>query len=233
MPTQPYRNADGQRIPGTTTVIGQNLGWNKDALIKWANREGLAGRDIRDRSAQREANIGTAVHAMIEGYLHGALPEERAATELAALSDEDQQRAMVGFAAFRRWLRNSRLEIVATELFGVDDEWQVGFCLDALALDRGDGKPIFEVLDWKSGSGIYAEHFIQLAAYTTLVERQLVTWFGRPVRLGGAHVLRVGKDTGAFTHAYWPRKVLEDGWRAFTRLRTVHALRPRIESYVR
>ena len=232
MPTQPYYNARGERLPGTTWVIGQNLGWNKDPLMRWANREGLAGRNIRDErgtTVQRAGDIGTAAHAMIEGRIQGRDPEEAAESELFVLGAEDRKKAMQGFHSFERWYRDQRAIIVATELFGVDEEYQTGFCLDALGLSQPD----LDLYDWKSSKGTYADHMIQIAAYTVFVEKKLTEWFGGPVRLGGAHVLRVGKDTGTFKHLYWTRDDLEHGWRAFSWLRALHYLRPTIEAYVR
>ena len=73
MPTFAYTNADGDRVPGVTTVIGSNLGWSKNGLMWWANKHGRAGRDMK--GAYDEANaagaIGTCVHDRIEAYVHG------------------------------------------------------------------------------------------------------------------------------------------------------------------
>jgi len=33
MGTINYKNAKGERVSGTTTIISQNLGWNKQALM--------------------------------------------------------------------------------------------------------------------------------------------------------------------------------------------------------
>jgi hypothetical protein len=42
-----YLSASGKRLPGVTTVISKNLGWNKQALINWANQCGLSGKRHR------------------------------------------------------------------------------------------------------------------------------------------------------------------------------------------
>jgi hypothetical protein len=235
VPTQEYRNTRGERLPGTTWVIGQNLGWNKDALMRWANREGLAGRNIRDErgtTAQRAADIGTAAHAMIEAHILGQEPEAVAAPFLSTLNADDRPKAWRGFTAFQRWFRNSRLVIVGTELYGVDEEYQTGYCLDALALDQ-DVETRLEVCDWKSSKGTYADHFIQVSAYTVFTERRLSAAWEQKVEIAGAHVVRVDKSSGAFKHIYWPRDILEDGWRVFTWLRALHQLKFKIEAHTR
>jgi len=236
MPTVPYHNASGQRLPGVTWVLGQNLGWNKDALMKWANREGLAGKDIRgDRSTSNvAATIGTAVHAMIEADIQGWDPVAAAGSGLADLPECDRAAAHAGFDGFKRWARNNRITIVGTELHGVDEEYQTGFCLDGLGLEeQEEGPPTFTLLDWKRTKGTYADHFIQVSAYTVFIEKYLRRWDVLPEggQLTGAHVLRVGD--GNFSHKFWTRRQLEDGWRVFSWLRALHQLRWTIEGYVK
>jgi hypothetical protein len=242
VPTQPYYNRRGERRPGTTYVIGQNSGWNKDALMGWANREGLAGRKIRDdkqtggTTVERAADIGTAAHTMIEAFTLGQEPKLVAAEQLTALkNDEDRAKAKQGFANFQRWFRNSRIRIVATEIFGVDEEYQTGYCADALGLEENENGEAAELtlLDWKTSKGTYSDHAIQVAAYTVFIEKRLSEWMGHPVRLTGAHVVRVAKDTGNFKHAFWSRDSLEICWNAFTWLRALHEVRWPIEAMVR
>lgn len=240
MPTQPYLNAKGERVPGVTTVIGANLGWNKDALKLWANREGLAGREMRrdwgGSTMERAANIGTAAHGMIEAHVLGLDVEAGAAALLAKLCPEDQTKARRGFQNFLRWYSTSQLRVTRTEFPFVDEEYQFGGCPDALIEQPSmtEGEPVEETIgDWKSSKGTYADHFIQVAAYVVGAERFLTKERGHPVRLAGAHVIRVGKDTGVFSHKYWSRDDLELGWSAFTRLRGLHLLRWKIEAFVK
>ena len=42
---QKYVLQDGTKAPSVTTLIGQNLGWNKQALINWAKRQTMIGKD--------------------------------------------------------------------------------------------------------------------------------------------------------------------------------------------
>lgn len=236
MPTQPYYNSKGERRAGTTWVLGQNLGWNKDALMGWANKEGLAGRSIRGErtTAAVAANIGTATHTMIEAHAQGWDPVVAAGSQLTDLQEQDQARVHNAFASFKQWLRNNRLDIIATEVFGVDEEYQTGFCADALALEQvEEGPPVLSLVDWKSSKATYSDHFIQVAAYTVFIENLIRVHTGVDCTLFGAHVLRVSKDHGSWHHTFWSRDILREGWKAFTWCRALHEIRPTIESYVR
>ena len=65
---QRYRLANGDIVRGVTTIIGDNLGWNKNALIGWARKEAMAGKDpnkLRDQAA----DIGTITHFIIQCFL--------------------------------------------------------------------------------------------------------------------------------------------------------------------
>ena len=61
---------DGKRVPGVTTITG-NLGWSKEALIRWANRQGLAGTELED-ARKGPAQTGTIAHAAIEAEIKGS-----------------------------------------------------------------------------------------------------------------------------------------------------------------
>lgn len=229
MPTQPYMSAGGKRVPGVTTVIGGNCGWNKDPLMGWANREGLAGRDIRAKggTAQTAAAIGDVIHGAVEAVLLG--DHDRAIETLETAPLDQREPARTGFDAFASWYTQSPGLVVATELFGVDEEYQTGWCLDALRLED-DG---LSLVDWKTSKGTYADHFLQVAAYTVFFEKAMLRWGAGSVTLTGAHVVRFDKFSGMFSHKFWPRRILDVGWNAFTWLRALHEVRWTIEGYTR
>jgi hypothetical protein len=148
--------------------------------------------------------------------------------------------ALEAFGAFMRWVEQSRGTIIATELWFVDEEYQTGGCIDALRIEE-DGT--LAILDWKSSNGTYADHFIQIAAYTKLLERKLTEWGGGvPVTCaGGVHLCRFSKGTeqegfldgGNFVHHHWRRSQLDVGWSAFTWLRALHGVRKQLENLVK
>jgi len=207
MPTIEYRNAKGERIPGTTTVIGQNCGWNKGPLMWWANQEGLAGRKHTDTS-QRAADAGTLAHAMVEAHIRGRdWSPNGHPPELVA-------RAQGAFEAFCEWEMGTRLRIVATEVHLVSERHQFGATPDAVALinDR------LRMPDWKTGKGTYADHVMQLAAYVHIWEEVTA------MPLDGADLCRFSPD-GNFVHHFWPKSLLAPAWQAFKYLRALHDLK--------
>lgn len=226
MPTRPYLNQRGERVPGVTTVIGSNLGWNKDPLLRWANREGLAGRDIRGpKSADTvAASRGTAVHAMIEAHTHGYIP--KSVEDYLALPIDEMEKAVVAFDSFRRWEEDSGLRLVATEIFGVSERLQVGFCADGLAL-RHTGDLV--LVDYKTGKGPFADHLIQVAQYVEFIEELYGDWTGP---LDGAYILRAS-SSGVYHHVFFPNQALAMGRAAFAHLLWLHQHRRQVEEFVR
>jgi hypothetical protein len=210
MPTIPYHLADGSRVPGVTTVISTSLGWNREALMWWANQEGLAGRNYRD-SQKQAADAGTFAHAMVEAQIHGEqwTPPETATPEQLKL-------ARLSFDAWKEWITNSRIKFIATEPHLVSEEYRFGGTPDAI----GKLKSGICLLDWKTSKGIYAEYLVQLAAYEHLWNLaepdQAIT--------GGIHACRFDKTTGGFAHHFWPCEALRPAWEAFLALRRLYDL---------
>jgi hypothetical protein len=65
MPTGKYE-LDGRLLPGTTTIIGKFT--NKEVLINWAWKEGIAGRDWK-KTRDTAGSQGTSVHYLAESYI--------------------------------------------------------------------------------------------------------------------------------------------------------------------
>lgn len=213
MPTQDYR-LNGVKVPGVTTV-NKNVGWSTENLMRWANRIGKEGIDLRDYRAQAAANIGTLVHGQIEAEILGLPAPE--------IPEEYRARVACGLETFKEWREQTRLEILGTELHGVDEEDKAGWCIDGLVgfEDR------ISVVDWKSGKGPFPEHFMQLATYVTFFER------ASGIKLHGAYIGKFSTESGIFHQVFWPRNILDVGYKAWTLARGLHMYRPIIEGYVR
>lgn len=160
-------------------------------------------------------NIGTFVHNLIEAEVLGQPAPE--------IPEEYQSRVEQGLETFREWREQTRLEIIGTELYGVDEEYEAGWCLDALVAFQDK----VSVIDYKSGKGPFPEHFLQLSAYVTFVER-VTGW-----KLHGAYIGKFSTESGIFHTVFWPRAVLETGFKAWSLARGLHQYRPLIEGYVR
>jgi len=96
MPAHIYINAKGERVPGVTTIISGNLGWNKQALMYWAWNEGVNGRHYRETS-QTAADIGTIAHAMVEADLKGK--DWQKLVDMRGVTDEMISKAEKAFHA--------------------------------------------------------------------------------------------------------------------------------------
>jgi len=208
-PKQGYKNALGKTIPGTTTVIGQNLGWNKNVLMWWANQQGLQGKNHRD-SANVAADIGTQAHAMVEAFIRGQ-----------EIPDGDEK-AKAAFNEYLEWQKRTHIEIVEAEIALVSEKHQYGSTIDAMGKFENE----FELLDWKSSNGCYADHLIQLAAYWKNWEEN------RPYsKVRRIHLCRFGKE-GGFHHHSWRAEDLMIAWEAFLDLLSLSVKRKTIEKMV-
>jgi len=152
-----YKLASGKRVPGTTTITGE-LGWSKRVLINWANRMGLQGIDTT-KYVDDTAEIGTLAHKMVTDYLQGIKTNtddysknQIAAAENSALS-------------FFEWAKGKKIEPILIETPLVSEKYFYGGMEDIYA--KVDGK--LELIDLKTGGGIYPEMVIQVAAYRQLL----------------------------------------------------------------
>lgn len=204
-----YLNAKGEKVVGVTTVTGRY--GDKGALINWAYKQGKAGVPLY-ASRDRAADIGSAVHDAIESYVHG----DRGEVDFSELADDSmRENAREAFASFLRWYRAYSVEIVATELPLISEAYQFGGTVDAIARIANS----LSVLDWKTSSGIYSSMLVQVSAYGILWEEN------RPGQtIEEYHVLRIGKESGAFEHRGWTAARFGVAREAFIRQRAAYEL---------
>ena len=153
-----YHTADGQSVPGVTTVTGL---LNKPSLPRRANKLGLEGIDSSVYSRQ-QARAGSLAHALLRAELLGEEPE---LGEAAPVDLEQAQRAL---ALFRAWRAEHSLRPIHCERSFVSEALRFGGTVDCYCIL--DGKPV--LLDFKTGKSIYPEYFVQLAAYARLLGEQ-------------------------------------------------------------
>jgi len=155
---QRYRNAEGKIVPGVTTVTAL-LGTNKAVLIKWANNLGLQGIDS-SKYRDEAADIGTLAHAMVTDKLAG---KKTNTDEYSKVQIDKAENAAL---SFWNWYNNHSVKVHAVEKQMVSEQYQYGGTCDIYA--TVDGKE--EIIDLKTGKGIYSEYFIQVSAYRHLLE---------------------------------------------------------------
>lgn len=213
MPTFIYKTADGARVPSVTTInkIGQESG----GLIHWAWNLGMDGKDYRT-ARDDAAEGGTVGHALVDAAIHGV------EADLSGYSPEAQAAGQIAFGAYKEFMAQTRMEIIASEIPLVHQTLRFGGCIDAIG--RGANGQLC-VLDWKTGN-TYADHLCQVAAYKELWEEN------NPTQLveGGYHLCRFNRDTGDFSHHFFAD--LFDAWSAFKIKRELYDLLAKLKKRV-
>lgn len=226
MPTTRYM-IDGERVPGTTTVVGRFK--DSGGLIHWAWNLGMQGIDYK---AKRDsaADTGSYGHAMIEQRVKG-LPIECP----SEATDTQREQAQKCLDNFDNWAAQNKMEIVATEMNLVSKDYLFGGTPDAVA--RLNGK--LTLLDFKTSNRTYGEYAVQLAAYRHLLNEgylfkpkvktedlERCPWTG----ITDCHLLRIGKEFCEFHHASWGEDVLDFCWDAFKEMRSLYTKVARIKN---
>lgn len=152
-----YRLKDNTIVPGVTTITGQ-LGWNKQVLINWANRIGLEGISA-NKYRDSKADIGILAHAMITDRLAGK------ETDTSDYSKNQIDQAENSVLSFWEWERGRKIDVIFMERPLVSEKLGFGGTLDVYAKING----MCELIDLKTGSGIYEEMKIQVAGYDFLL----------------------------------------------------------------
>lgn len=146
----------GEIVPGVTTIVGV---LDKPALVPWANKMGLKGIDTR-KYVDDKADIGTLAHALIIGEL---MDEE---IDTLDYSQQQIDAAENACLSFYEWQKGHSLLIIEAEKPLVSEIYGFGGKFDIYGTI--DSKK--ELLDLKTGSGIWPEHYYQLGGYLLLLE---------------------------------------------------------------
>jgi hypothetical protein len=180
---------DGKRfrVPGVTTIISGQIGWNKNGLLYWANKKGLEGLSLEE-ARQEATGIGTRAHQLIEADLRGTEPPI-----CDWLTPDDEVKVETCMAAWRAWRNATSLEVTHIEKELISKSWDVGGRVDVIG-KIGDDTVI---VDWKSSNAIYAETLLQVAAYAAMWEEESFD------TIDSCHVIRIGKNDGSFHHHSW------------------------------
>lgn len=155
-PHGPYWSPDGKRLLGVTTILNQVIA--KPALYKWNNQMGLKGIDT-ETYVDELAGVGTLAHRMILGHLRGN------GTDNAEFSRLQIDLAENCFIKYLEWERQHAVEPLVVETPMVSGELGFGGTLDFYG--HIDGQPC--LLDFKTGKGIYDDHWYQLGGYSLLL----------------------------------------------------------------
>lgn len=152
---QRYRLADKTIVPGVTSPLGILA---KPALIPWANKLGLQGIDV-NKYVDDKASIGSLAHAMILAHFDGQ------AADTSDYTANQINAAENSFLSFLEWVKKYDIEPVLVEASLVSETLRYGGTIDLFA--QINDTPT--LVDFKTGSGIYDEHWYQVAAYRYLL----------------------------------------------------------------
>jgi len=219
----------GERIPGTTTIIGRFK--ESGGLLQWAFKQGQSGAAHLYENANKAADIGTACHAMIEAHINGDDPN---AVLIAINSAVDEggitfrSKADNAFSMYLRWERQTGLTLLSKyqEIQLVSPVYKFGGTPDAIG--EIDGKVV--LIDWKTSNGIYGDYLVQLAAYQHLIREGVRMDTGEPLGMildDGAYLCRFSKDFPDFEARYFGD--LSEEWMQFTRFREAYDVDKRIK----
>ena len=225
---------DGKPLTGCTTVLSVIA---KPALIQWAantaieyvkshavvdgietiivKKEVLEEAKSAHRTMKEAAgDWGTAVHAWIERWVMSQIMGGEAVTEFG---DSMKDTACKNFV---EWALNNKVTFKETEKNVFSERmWLGGICDLVLEID---GKTW--LADIKTGSGIYPEHFWQMAAYDMCLEEM-----GLYKDIAGHIVLNLRKD-GTFEEK---RSVSNlDNKSAFEAALTIYRIQEKIKNQV-
>lgn len=149
---------NGVRVPGVTTITGNQLGWNKEVLCRWHNQQGL--KDI-DTSiyVKEKANAGTLSHAIVTDQLTGKETDYSEYTQ--AVIKEAENSAL----SFFEWAKDKKIKPILVEAPLTSEKHRFGGTADIFSEINGAN----ELIDLKSGKGIYPEMIVQVSAYRWLL----------------------------------------------------------------
>ena len=193
-----YKLKNGKRVKGVTTILS-NLGWNKNVLVAWARRTALAGDDP-DAVLKEAGAIGTLAHYLCECDIKGEEPE------LDDYSAEQIEKAENAFLGYLEWKKMTKPKYEAIELKMVSEKYKVGGTADFVARINNS----LVLGDIKTSKGIYPEMTAQLAAY-----RKMYLEIQPKAKIESAMILKLDKNSGAFSHHFVGKSQLDWGWKVF------------------
>lgn len=190
-PTINYRLQSGEPVSGVTTIMGAVL--NKPALLPWAYTQGLENYDRITRRVLQLCGAYTDVAAIglinqikeeIQNFQVGKLYDKRdKAAEAGTLGHrlvecdirglpkpqkkdyptEIWDKAQGGFGSYKDWKSRTKFKLIHSEIPLVSEKYKFGGCLDI-----GGAVTDLELIDLKTGKGVYPNMFIQLGGYGIL-----------------------------------------------------------------
>lgn len=184
-------------IVGVTTAIKQ--GYPKsDRLLRWQIAQGIKEYETGEK-VKAAASIGRSLHAYAEAK---TLQRYNDVNVIVAAADShvDRVKILNTMTQFDKWYeKNKPDEILMTE--GILCSWQYRFAGTLDLLVKTKNKVILR--DYKTTSGIYATHWIQLALYM----QGLKEWYN--IKVNEIEVVQFSKEGQVNTQKISDKKIIK------------------------
>lgn len=213
MPTQPYVNSAGVTVPGVTTVLSSNLGWDSHILLAWARKTALAGTDP-DVIKEQAASTGTLAHYIIECYVNNHPLDIN-----NSYSPEQKQQAANCARGFKAWEQKYKPTFVGSEISIVHEDYNYGGTIDIVS--KIDNKLVIN--DLKTNNFVNAKMLIQVSAYKKLYE------YLTKETVDHCEIIQLNKDKPEFKLYQFHNELLDYGWQAFEMLLKLHELKRKLK----
>jgi hypothetical protein len=219
-------------LPSVTTKLGAAP---KPFLARW---RGDIGNREADQRMYDAANKGKRIHYAVNLFLNDGVIilnpfnhpnysdekireiQSRIDREVFILQDQDE---MLHVSRFQEWLNRTNAKVIGTDMIVYDLTFKEAGTLDfAFEIEAGSyevngAKPLklekgIYIADLKTGSDVYDEAFMQIAAYTNMYFNCGENW---PTNYKGSLIIHTGSKTrtgipGLSTVHRNPAQVLDD-----------------------
>jgi hypothetical protein len=224
-----YKNKNGERIKSVTTIIGQNIGWNKEILLAWQAKEfrknlplfkTLTKEQIDQltelpfdptKIKKKAADKGTLVHHYLSMDFYGKEIDQdfKKNYDLSSIV-----LAETALKVFKKYLENNKLSIIDSEISLISEQYQYGGTLDGRII-KPDNTVI--LLDFKTSKDVYEDHIIQLGAYNQLL---IENNYGTPNEYLVIHIKKdfSEEEQNIIEPISIPNEMIEEGFAVFKSL---------------
>lgn len=211
-----YQLKNGTQVPSTTTIISQNLGWNKDHLIKWYKNIALERGQDASFITEEAADIGSITHELIEYKIKKQVPD------ITNYNRDYLKLAKNGYLAFCDWESQYKPDnYLFSEVVMVSEKYCFGGTADIII--EKNNEP--HLIDIKTCNWLHPEMVIQLAAYKHLLKET------RDIDIKTCTIIKVNKKEPLFETKSPTEEQLKNGWEIFKRLLYINNTRKQLEEF--
>jgi len=200
---------DETKAPSVTAVIGDNLGWNKQALLTWAKRQTMLSKDV-DAILKDAGEIGTLLHILIEAH------QRKKNVDTGDFTANQVGQALKCFTGYLNWANKVKFKPLSSEMVVVCNKQRVAGTVDCVGKIGDD----LVLIDWKTSRYLYKEHKIQVAQYVHMLENQK-----KDRKFAYAMILRFDKNEVKYHQHKVDRKKIEAGIVAFQNCLSLHNIK--------